>query len=156
MNHLIGTYWSWMSEIQVQKYEILFQIPAVIEDGTIKPCALYLNHVLFFRDLFNIISYVYCVIFISIILFGFRHCRQLHSLDWILQPQLPSNMQNVKFQDFPINRGIGVPKQRNGYDCGVYVINYMDNPEFISKKSSTLVRLCQTCLMVELKILLTS
>lgn len=64
-------------------------------------------------------------------------------------------MQHVKFQDFPINRGIGVPKQRNGYDCGVYVINYMDSPEFIPKKSSTLVRLCQTCFIVELKILLT-
>ena len=156
MNHLIGTYWSWMSEIQVQKYGILFQIPAVIEDGTIKPCALYLNHVLYFCYLFNIISYVYCVIFISIILSGFWHCWQLHSLDWILHPQLPSNMQHVKFQDFPINRGIGVPKQRNGYDCGVYVINYMDSPEFIPKKSSTLVRLCHTGLMVELKILLTS
>ena len=119
-------------------------------------CVLYLNHVLCFHDLFNIISYAYCVIFISIILSGFRHCRQLHSLDWILPPQLPSNMQRVKFQDFPINRGIGVPKQRNGYDCGVYVINFMDSPEFIPKKSSTLVRLCQTCLMVELKILLTS
>ena len=156
MNHLIGTCWSWMSEIQVQKYEILFQIPAVIEDSTIKPCALYLNHVLFFHDLFNIISYVYCVIFTSIILSDFWHCQQLHSLDWILQPQLPSNMQHVKFQDFPINRGIGVPKQRNWYNCGVYVINYMDSPEFILKNSSTLVRLCQTCLMVELKILLTS
>lgn len=65
-------------------------------------------------------------------------CQKLHSLDWIMQPQLPSNMQHMKFQDFPINRGIGVPKQRNGYDCGVYVINYMDSPEFIPKKSSTL------------------
>ncbi|GAY53596.1 hypothetical protein CUMW_150310 [Citrus unshiu] len=59
--------------------------------------------------------------------------------NFMQQPQFPSNMQHVKFQDFPINRGIGVPKQRNGYDCGVYVINYMDNPEFIPKKSSTLV-----------------
>ncbi|GAY65734.1 hypothetical protein CUMW_243340, partial [Citrus unshiu] len=54
------------------------------------------------------------------------------------KPQLPSNMQHMKFQDFPINWGIGVPKQRNGYDYGVYVINYMDSPEFIPKKSSIL------------------
>ncbi|XP_052287892.1 uncharacterized protein LOC112499228 isoform X3 [Citrus sinensis] len=29
-----------------------------------------------------------------------HRCQKLHSLDWILQPQLPSNMQHFKFKTF--------------------------------------------------------
>ncbi|KAK9174885.1 hypothetical protein WN944_026889 [Citrus x changshan-huyou] len=62
--------------------------------------------------------------------------RILHSLDSIFHSKLPPNVKpSTRFIWFPIRSGEGVPKQPNGFDCGIYVIKFMETPGLIPNKS---------------------
>ncbi|XP_052295491.1 uncharacterized protein LOC102615399 isoform X2 [Citrus sinensis] len=62
--------------------------------------------------------------------------RILHSLDSIFHSKLPPNVKpSTRFIWFPIRSGEGVPKQPNGFDCGIYVIKFMETPGLIPIKS---------------------
>ena len=59
-----------------------------------------------------------------------------HSLDSIFHSKLPPNAKpSTRFIWFPIRSGEGVPKQPNGFDCGIYVIKFMETPGLIPNKS---------------------
>ncbi|KAL9441932.1 hypothetical protein AB3S75_020437 [Citrus x aurantiifolia] len=54
----------------------------------------------------------------------------------ILHSKLPPNAKpSTRFIWFPIRSGEGVPKQPNGFDCGIYVIKFMETPGLIPNKS---------------------
>ncbi|KAL9409574.1 hypothetical protein AB3S75_047896 [Citrus x aurantiifolia] len=60
----------------------------------------------------------------------------LHSLDFIFHSKLPTNVKpSTRFIWFPIRSGEGVSKEPNGFDCGIYVIKFMETPGLIPNKS---------------------
>ncbi|KAK9208811.1 hypothetical protein WN944_001171 [Citrus x changshan-huyou] len=62
--------------------------------------------------------------------------ENLHSLDSIFHFKLPPNAKpSTRFIWFPIGSGEGVPKQPNEFDCGIYVIKFMETPGLIPNKS---------------------
>ncbi|KAH9780913.1 hypothetical protein KPL71_008255 [Citrus sinensis] len=66
----------------------------------------------------------------------FQSCQKLHSLDSNFHSKLPPNAKpSTRFIWFPIRSGEGVPKQPNGFDCGIYVIKFMETPGLIPNKS---------------------
>ena len=61
---------------------------------------------------------------------------QLHSLDSIFHFKFPPNAKpSTRFIWFPIGSGEGVLKQPNEFDCGIYVIKFMETPGLIPNKS---------------------
>ncbi|XP_052297794.1 ubiquitin-like-specific protease 1A isoform X2 [Citrus sinensis] len=62
----------------------------------------------------------------------------LHSLDAILHGVVDATYSVAwSFLSFVVTYGEGVPRQPNGFDCGVYVIKFMDTPGIITNKSMT-------------------
>ncbi|KAK9211848.1 hypothetical protein WN943_001226 [Citrus x changshan-huyou] len=61
---------------------------------------------------------------------------ELHSLDSIFHFKFPPNAKpSTRFIWFPIGSGEGVLKQPNEFDCGIYVIKFMETPGLIPNKS---------------------
>lgn len=60
----------------------------------------------------------------------------LHLVDAILHAVVDATYSvSWSFLSFVVTHGEGVPRQSNGFDCGVYVIKFMDTPGIITNKS---------------------